>query len=210
MVAAGTADTEEDIFTTQATTATAVAGVTTAVASIHGGYCRSLSRFRILPTADTDMVPVPATADTGRAMVPGTVTGTESRTRTGLGSKIWTPSRSLLPPRTRTSLGKPATQRHVQDQLGDRGPNRQGTTNSSPQALCKTCALVAVTLVLPALAYAGNDNGKGNDYNNNGNGNGRHIPVVPETNPAWILVPFFGAVLLFSSRRFLSANLAKK
>src|SRR5580693_2352649 len=85
MVAAGTADTEEDIFTTQATTATAVAGVTTAVASIHGGYCRSLSRFRILPTADTDMVPVPAKADTGRAMVPGTVTGTESRTRTGLG-----------------------------------------------------------------------------------------------------------------------------
>jgi len=87
MVAAGTADTEEDIFTTQATTATAVAGVTTAVASIHGGYCRSLSRFRILPTADTDMVPVPATADTGRAMVPGTVTGTgtESRTRTSLG-----------------------------------------------------------------------------------------------------------------------------
>src|SRR5580693_2000733 len=72
MVAAGTADTEEDIFTTQATTATAVAGVTTAVASIHGGYCRSLSRFRILPTADT-------------AMVPGTATGTESRTRTGLG-----------------------------------------------------------------------------------------------------------------------------
>ena len=27
------------------------------------------------------------------------------------GSKIWTPSRSLFPPRTRTGLGKPATQR---------------------------------------------------------------------------------------------------
>jgi hypothetical protein len=70
-------------------------------------------------------------------------------------------------------------------------------------------------LVLPALAYAGSDNGKGNDGTNNGKGNdgnrnGKHIPVVPETNPAWVLVPFFGAVLLFSSRRFLSANLAKK
>jgi hypothetical protein len=32
MVAAGTADTEEDIFTTQATTATAVAGVTIRIA----------------------------------------------------------------------------------------------------------------------------------------------------------------------------------
>jgi hypothetical protein len=130
------------------------------------------------------------------------------RIRAGLWSRVRLRVRVLSPARGRL-LGNP-TQRHVQDQLGDRGPNRQGTTNSSPQALCKTCALVAVTLVLPALAYAGNDNGKGNDYNNNGNGNGRHIPVVPETNPAWILVPFFGAVLLFSSRRFLSANLAKK
>ena len=81
--------------------------------------------------------------------------------------------------------------------------------------LCKICALVAVSLVLPALAYAGSDNGKGNDGTNNGkgndgNGNGKHIPVVPETNAAWVLVPFFGAVLFFSSRRFLSANLAEK
>jgi len=121
MVAAGTADTEEDIFTTQATTATAVAGVTTAVASIHGGYCRSLSRFRILPTADTDMVPVPATADTGRAMVPGTVTGTESRTRTGLGVQNLDPVSIPVSPAHADGSGETATQRHVQDQLGDRG-----------------------------------------------------------------------------------------
>jgi hypothetical protein len=135
MVAAGTADTEEDIFTTQATTATAVAGVTTAVASIHGGYCRSLSRFRILPTADTDMVPVPATADTGRAMVPGTVTGTESRTRTGLGVQNLDPLSIPVSPAHADGSGETGHPAHVQDQLGDRGPNRQGSTNSSPQAL---------------------------------------------------------------------------
>ena len=64
----------------------------------------------------------------------------------------------------------------------------------------KICALVAVTLVLPALAYAGNDNGKGNDGTNNGKGNNKQIPVVPEANAGWVLVPFFGVVLLFSAR----------
>ncbi len=68
----------------------------------------------------------------------------------------------------------------------------------------KLCALVAAALILPALAYAGQDNGKGNDGKNNGKGNDkgeRQIPVVPEANAGWVLIPFFGIVLLFSARQ---------
>jgi hypothetical protein len=65
------------------------------------------------------------------------------------------------------------------------------------------CALLATTLFLPVLAYAGTDNGKGNDGQNNGNQNGHNkIPVVPEANAGWVLIPFFGAVLVFSWRQF--------
>jgi hypothetical protein len=65
------------------------------------------------------------------------------------------------------------------------------------------CVLLATTLFLPVLAYAGTDNGKGNDGQNNGNQNGHNeIPVVPEANAGWVLIPFFGAVLLFSWRQF--------
>jgi hypothetical protein len=81
------------------------------------------------------MVPVPATADTGRAMVPGTVTGTESRTRTGLGVQNLDPVSIPVSPAHADGSGETGHPAHVQDQLGDRGPNRQGSTNSSPQAL---------------------------------------------------------------------------
>ena len=30
----------------------------------------------------------------------------------------------------------------------------------------------------------------------------KDVPVVPEANAAWVLIPFFGAVLLFSWRQF--------
>jgi hypothetical protein len=40
-------------------------------------------------------------------------------------------------------------------------------------SISKVCALVAATLIIPALAYAGTDNGKGNDGQNNGKQNGR-------------------------------------
>ena len=68
------------------------------------------------------------------------------------------------------------------------------------------CALLATTFLLPTLAFANHDNGKGNkdDKGDNGKGNDRgdnHIPVVPEANAGWVLVPFFGAVLLFSARQ---------
>ena len=75
----------------------------------------------------------------------------------------------------------------------------------------KVCALVAASLILPALAYAGTDNGKGNNGQNNGNQNGHDkVPVVPETNAALVLVPFFGAVLLFSARQFFRPKAAQK
>jgi hypothetical protein len=73
----------------------------------------------------------------------------------------------------------------------------------------KLCALIAATLVLPALAFAGHDNGKGNDDRNNGRGdNDEHhgdprILAVPEANAGIVLIPFVGAVLLFSARHLL-------
>ena len=47
----------------------------------------------------------------------------------------------------------------------------------------KFAALIAAALIVPAMAFAGHDNGKGNDEQNNGKGNDRsdgNIPVVPE------------------------------
>jgi hypothetical protein len=81
--------------------------------------------------------------------------------------------------------------------------------------LRKVCALVAVTLILPGLAYAGRDNGKGNDGQNNGrNDNDKHqgdprISAVPEANPGIVLIPFVGAVLLFSSLQLLRLKAQK-
>ena len=77
------------------------------------------------------------------------------------------------------------------------------------------CALLATTLLLPALAFADHDNGKSNKAEKDAKGDNskgkdrgdNDIPVVPEANAGWVLLPFFGAVLLFSSRRFLSAKL---
>jgi hypothetical protein len=71
----------------------------------------------------------------------------------------------------------------------------------------KFFALVAAALILPALAYPGTDKGKGNDDQNNGNQYGHDkgnppVPVVPEANAVWVLIPFFGAVLLYSWRQF--------
>jgi hypothetical protein len=80
--------------------------------------------------------------------------------------------------------------------------------------LRKVCALIAATLILPALAFAGTDHGKGNDGQNNGNQYGHDkgsppVTVVPEANAGWVLVPFLGAVLLFSSRYLFAARASK-
>ena len=69
----------------------------------------------------------------------------------------------------------------------------------------KTCALVAATLILPVLAYAQQQGGNGGNQGGNQGGNGGN-PVVPETNTAWVLIPLFGGVLLFSARRLFRAK----
>jgi hypothetical protein len=75
----------------------------------------------------------------------------------------------------------------------------------------KVFALVAATLILPALAFAGTDNGKGNDGQDNGKQKGRdHFPVVPEVNVGWVLVPFVGAVLFFSARQLFRGKATEK
>ena len=67
----------------------------------------------------------------------------------------------------------------------------------------KVCALAATILILPVLAYAGKQDGdsQGQNY--------PRVPVVPEANPVWVLVPFFGAVLLLSSRHLFGAKASK-
>jgi hypothetical protein len=73
--------------------------------------------------------------------------------------------------------------------------------------LRKVCALSAAALILPVLAFAGTDNGQGNNGQNNGNqyGKGKNadppVSAVPEANAGWVLIPFFGIVLLFSARQ---------
>jgi hypothetical protein len=61
---------------------------------------------------------------------------------------------------------------------------------------------MAATLILPALAFAQNQNGQGGGGNNNNQG----PPRAPEPNAAWVLVPVVGAVLFFSTRRLFSAK----
>jgi hypothetical protein len=68
----------------------------------------------------------------------------------------------------------------------------------------KTCALVAATLILPVLAHAQQNGTKQN--NPPQNGTNQNVTVVPEVNTAWVLVPFLGAVLLYSWRRLSKAK----
>jgi len=77
--------------------------------------------------------------------------------------------------------------------------------------LHKVCALLAATLILPALAYAGQNNQGGNNQggNNQGGNNQGGMPLLPEANAAWVLVPFLGAVLLFSSRRLFRGKVGE-
>jgi hypothetical protein len=75
----------------------------------------------------------------------------------------------------------------------------------------KVFACVAVSLILPALAYAGTDKGKGKEGQNNGKQKGRdNFPVVPEVNAGWVLVPFFGAVLFFSAQQLFHRKATEK
>jgi hypothetical protein len=69
----------------------------------------------------------------------------------------------------------------------------------------KVCALVAASLILPALAHAGTDYGNGNGGQNNGKQNGKNkIETVPDGGPGIVLLTAtIGAILLFSTRRLL-------
>jgi hypothetical protein len=77
----------------------------------------------------------------------------------------------------------------------------------------QVCVLAAATLILPVLAHTKQDNDKDSDgWRDDDRGNDRgekHIPAVPEANAGWVLVPFFGAVLLLSARQLLRP-MAKK
>jgi hypothetical protein len=76
--------------------------------------------------------------------------------------------------------------------------------------LLKLFAVVAASLILPGLALADNDHGKGKHDRDSGkpeHGNNKDrdpaVSSVPEANPAIVLVPFVGAVLLVSSLQLL-------
>ena len=65
----------------------------------------------------------------------------------------------------------------------------------------EVCALVTAALVLPALAFAGNDKNKPDKGEKGGNGDPK-VSSAPEANVGWVLIPFLGLVLVFSARQF--------
>ena|ERR1700730_4107163 len=86
---------------------------------------------------------------------------------------------------------------------------------SSSSKLRKIFAIVAASLILPALAHAKGiqwdkwdkddkaDQGEKSDRDDKGSRGDKGDPrvsSVPEANTAWVLLPFVGAVLLFSAR----------
>jgi hypothetical protein len=74
----------------------------------------------------------------------------------------------------------------------------------------KIFIIVAASLTLPALAHAKDiqwdkgDKGEKSDKDDKG-GRGEkgdpRVSSVPETSTVWVLLPFVGAVLLFSTRQ---------
>jgi hypothetical protein len=81
------------------------------------------------------------------------------------------------------------------------------STPSGNDRVRKIAALITTALVLPALAFAGTDDGKGNGGQNNGNQNGRNkTSPVPKANSGWVLVPIAGIVLLLSWRQLIRAK----
>jgi len=77
------------------------------------------------------------------------------------------------------------------------------------------CAVVAISIALPALAHAKGiqwdkwdkdekaDKGEKSDKDDKcgrGEKGDPRVSSVPEENTAWVLLPFVGAVLLFSAR----------
>ena len=73
----------------------------------------------------------------------------------------------------------------------------------------KISALLAAILILPTLALAGNGQGQ-NGNGQGGNGNGQGSFWAPEANTGIVLIPFIGAVMVFSAVQFLRARAAQK
>jgi hypothetical protein len=77
------------------------------------------------------------------------------------------------------------------------------------------CAVAVTSIALPALAYADHDNDKNTDHGNHGRGDNNdrhgdpHISAVPEANTGWVLIPFLGAVLLFSARNLFRGKVTE-
>ena len=80
----------------------------------------------------------------------------------------------------------------------------------------KVCALLAATLILPALAYAGHENNRDFDRADHlGCDNHQHhgdvrVPLVPQVNAGIVLISFVGPVLALSSLQLLRAKGAQK
>jgi hypothetical protein len=78
--------------------------------------------------------------------------------------------------------------------------------------LRKIFIIVTASLILPALTHGKDidwgkgdkgDKGEKSDKDDRGGKGGKGAPpitTVPEPSTAWVLLPFFGAVLLFSTR----------
>jgi hypothetical protein len=83
---------------------------------------------------------------------------------------------------------------------------------SSLHYLRKILALSAVTLIVPVMAFAGNDKNKADKPDKpakgekGDKGGPSRVSPVPEANAGWVLVPFFGLVLLFSARHMFRAK----
>jgi hypothetical protein len=96
--------------------------------------------------------------------------------------------------------------------------NRSMKLKTAPQFRSRVrnlCAVLAASIALPALAYAGHDNDKNSDRGKDGRGDNEkrhgdpHVSPVPEANAGWVLIPFFGAVLLFSARNLFRPKVAE-
>ena len=81
--------------------------------------------------------------------------------------------------------------------------------------ISKLCVLVVATLVCQVLAYADRDDRRADRNNKDEHGwvnhNGdcqrdRNPAVVSEASAGWVLIPFFGAVLLLSARQYWHAK----
>jgi hypothetical protein len=71
-------------------------------------------------------------------------------------------------------------------------------------------ALLAAISILPVLAPAQSNQGGNNQGGNNQGGNNQGISPAPEANTGIVLIPFIGAVLVFSAFQLLRAKSAQK